>query len=379
MEGFWIILLLIFIGAVVGGGTNILAIRMIFRPHKPLYIGKARLPFTPGLIPKRRGEIADRLGKMVEEHLLTPEGIQTKLEEGAIFPELERRIGEAVNRLVLEEITIDEWLEENFDTKGRPEQIRRALETAIRNKLTAFVKEYENLPMNETIPPEWQTKINERIPHLSGEIISRVDKYLHSPEGQEQLQNMIDHFFRSKGSMTNMFGRMASRFSLANFVTKEITKFLNEPNTVKMLSELLKSEWDKTILKAPAELFDSNVLSQRIERLTQMVVDEVPIVGEWNKPLNEWSGEYRDAIERHVLPAVMGAAATMLSRYLATVMHQVGIRDVVRRQVNDFPIYKLEEMLVMIAIRELKMIALLGAIIGGLIGLIQGGVIIFFI
>ncbi len=52
---------------------------MLFRPHRPIYIGKFQVPFTPGLIPKRRDELAVQLGKMVVEHLLTPEGIGKKL------------------------------------------------------------------------------------------------------------------------------------------------------------------------------------------------------------------------------------------------------------------------------------------------------------
>ncbi len=67
------------LGAIIGGYTNHLAIKMLFRPHRPIYIGKFQLPFTPGLIPKRRDELAVQLGKMVVEHLLTPEGIGKKL------------------------------------------------------------------------------------------------------------------------------------------------------------------------------------------------------------------------------------------------------------------------------------------------------------
>ena len=47
-----------FIGALIGGITNHLAIKMLFRPHEAKYIGSWRVPFTPGLIPKRRDELA---------------------------------------------------------------------------------------------------------------------------------------------------------------------------------------------------------------------------------------------------------------------------------------------------------------------------------
>ena len=40
------------IGAIIGGITNVIAIRMLFHPFKPYYIFKMRIPFTPGLIPK---------------------------------------------------------------------------------------------------------------------------------------------------------------------------------------------------------------------------------------------------------------------------------------------------------------------------------------
>ncbi|HZG70765.1 MAG TPA: DUF445 family protein, partial [Chondromyces sp.] len=69
------------IGALIGGFTNFLAIKMLFRPYRPLYLGKWKLPFTPGLIPKRHGELATQIGRIVEEYLLTPESIEKKFNE----------------------------------------------------------------------------------------------------------------------------------------------------------------------------------------------------------------------------------------------------------------------------------------------------------
>ena len=52
MEAFLTILFMIIVGAIIGGVTNSLAIKMLFRPYNPIYIRNWRLPFTPGLIPK---------------------------------------------------------------------------------------------------------------------------------------------------------------------------------------------------------------------------------------------------------------------------------------------------------------------------------------
>ena len=53
------------IGGIIGLITNGLAIKMLFRPHKEIYIGKFRLPFTPGLIPKEKNRIAAAIGKII--------------------------------------------------------------------------------------------------------------------------------------------------------------------------------------------------------------------------------------------------------------------------------------------------------------------------
>ena len=45
---------MIVIGAVIGAATNHLAIKMLFRPYKPYYLFGKQLPFTPGLIPKKK-------------------------------------------------------------------------------------------------------------------------------------------------------------------------------------------------------------------------------------------------------------------------------------------------------------------------------------
>lgn len=53
------------IGAVIGYITNYIAIKMLFRPLTPKMIFGRRVPFTPGIIPRRKAQLADALGKAV--------------------------------------------------------------------------------------------------------------------------------------------------------------------------------------------------------------------------------------------------------------------------------------------------------------------------
>lgn len=64
------------IGAIIGYVTNYIAVRMLFRPYKQKRIGKLKIPFTPGIIPKRQPQIAKAVGKAVGEKLFTEEDIK---------------------------------------------------------------------------------------------------------------------------------------------------------------------------------------------------------------------------------------------------------------------------------------------------------------
>ena len=68
METFLIILKYVgapLLGAIIGCFTNCLAVKMLFRPYYPKRIGKWQLPFTPGIIPKRKGALAKAVGRAV--------------------------------------------------------------------------------------------------------------------------------------------------------------------------------------------------------------------------------------------------------------------------------------------------------------------------
>jgi uncharacterized membrane protein YheB (UPF0754 family) len=67
------------LGAFIGYLTNKVAIRMLFRPLKPWYVLGMRLPMTPGIIPSKRHELAENIGEMVGEHLMTATDIGAAL------------------------------------------------------------------------------------------------------------------------------------------------------------------------------------------------------------------------------------------------------------------------------------------------------------
>lgn len=74
MNSLVIVFLLAVVGGVIGWVTNILAIRLMFRPINPIKIPLINLEII-GLIPKRKNEIAHNIGEVVAKELLSIDDI----------------------------------------------------------------------------------------------------------------------------------------------------------------------------------------------------------------------------------------------------------------------------------------------------------------
>ena len=70
------------IGAVIGYITNDIAIRMLFRPHKAVYLGSWRLPFTPGIVPRRKDQLAAILGSAIVEKFFNADDLEVVFTDG---------------------------------------------------------------------------------------------------------------------------------------------------------------------------------------------------------------------------------------------------------------------------------------------------------
>lgn len=77
-------------GLVIGAFTNWLAIKMMFRPHQPKYIFGMKIPFTPGLIPKERGRLAEAVGSSISENLMNREVLEKNLLSEDMLTKIEK-------------------------------------------------------------------------------------------------------------------------------------------------------------------------------------------------------------------------------------------------------------------------------------------------
>ena len=88
------------VGAVIGYCTNLLAIKMLFRPYQPVYLFGRQLPFTPGLVPKEQARLAKKLAEAVGNSILTPEVLAQEL--SPILEKLDSEGPDMIKKLIQE-------------------------------------------------------------------------------------------------------------------------------------------------------------------------------------------------------------------------------------------------------------------------------------
>jgi len=101
------------VGAFIGYSTNVVAIRMLFRPLRKIRLFGLRLPFTPGILPKERHKLADSIGRMVEQELLTPGVIRERLAKTEVREQFKNTLGAATDQML--ERPLSYWLEDQPD------------------------------------------------------------------------------------------------------------------------------------------------------------------------------------------------------------------------------------------------------------------------
>lgn len=96
-ETSYLIYLLPILAALVGWITNFLAIKMLFHPHKP----KKILGITfHGVFPKRQPQIAENLGSLVANELLSMKDVAKKIEDLSTQPEALDAVGKRIEKTI---------------------------------------------------------------------------------------------------------------------------------------------------------------------------------------------------------------------------------------------------------------------------------------
>ncbi|MCY7538020.1 DUF445 domain-containing protein [Bacillus pumilus] len=370
MNIFTTFIFMIVIGAVIGAATNHLAIKMLFRPYKPYYLFGKQLPFTPGLIPKRRDEVAKQVGVMVMEHLLTPEGIQKRFESSEAKQEILHTVHRYIDKGAEMEITVLSLLE-SFGVSQADVKADEWIHEWSDHKLNSLLENYNEQTLSELLPLDVENKISSKIPDAADYILKRGIHYFESEEGKSRLGNMIDDFLKERGMLGSMVQMFLGNSSLIDRVHPEIIKFLRNAETKRFLSDLLVQEWDKVKQFSLHELDERWNVKELIFSVKNQLLSHFSTKLILDRSVGAYVSAVADDLKTHVAPVLIQKGISAASNVLEGLLAKLQFEDIIREQIELFPLEKMEELVVSISNKELKMITFLGGLLGGLIGAIQ--------
>lgn len=153
------ILILAIIGGLIGYITNVIAIKLIFRPIVPIKIPIINKEII-GLIPKRKGKIATNIGTIIEEEFFS--------------------LDEILNNIITED-----------DKQSVVEYVRIKVKLIINEKLSLAPSSIKRM-IQEYIYDIIEEEIKHSIDDLSEEVISKATTRINIKEIVENKINQLD-------------------------------------------------------------------------------------------------------------------------------------------------------------------------------------------
>ncbi|QDP39708.1 DUF445 domain-containing protein [Radiobacillus deserti] len=373
--GFLLVLFMIFIGALIGGVTNSIAIKMLFRPYEAKYLGKWKVPFTPGLIPKRREELAKQLGRMVVEHLLTPAGMKRRLENSRFKQNVSEWITTEINKVYNSNQSLLSILH-SIGISVSERQVKGVIHGFGKKKLQNFVERNGERSLRQLLGARSLEKSERQIEQLSSYIQKALVQYVGGSEARQKISDIIQAYLGGRGFLGNMISSFLGNNSLADHIQPLIVQYIESEDGKEMLERLLSSEWEKVLDKNVYTI--ANLIGEEtLDSVIQMISDQIVPEGKLDQPLIEWLPSHiPQFINQRVVPTLVEKATDILIHQMDVLFHSLKIEEIVEAEVASFPIQRVEQLVLNISRREFKMITYLGALLGGIIGLVQGIIVL---
>lgn len=375
MHTILLVVFMIILGAIIGGVTNMIAIKMLFHPFKPYYIFRFRIPFTPGLIPKRREEIARKIGQVIEEHLITEELIRQKLNQPQSRNMIQQLIHKQISKLKNDDVTIKKLA--GFLGIDVNELVDYKLTTKFLNKLNFWYESNKYRKLSEILPQTFLDQCKGQIEYITDFLCERARNYLSSEKGERDIYEMLDTFFNEKGRIIGLLQMFMTKETIADRIQQELIRLTQHPQSQKIITKVLNDEYETFKDKN----LDEIIKAQQFKNYSQLVLNELKtylnLKDKTERPIKQVVPQFIQFLEDDTSKRMTDFIIKGTSKHLTNIMKKINLRQLVEEQINTFDLKYIENLIIDIANKELKLIMTLGFILGGIIGFFQGVIAIF--
>jgi uncharacterized membrane protein YheB (UPF0754 family) len=314
------------VGAGIGFLTNVLAIKMLFRPLEEVRIGRRRkngvlyggfrLPFTPGILPRGRARLAESIGSMVERELLTPEILDERLGRDDVRFLVQNGVSAIIDKV------FDEGISGFGGAEPLVEMLKKEIPAIIKKNYDGIVKAaagFLRRPDIKSILEEWGGKFLEK--------------------AMEDLPSSV-RFLVTLGGFEKSFKDRMPKFidSLISSLEETLGEEKNRSRIIDVISE-----------KAGELLSKKNVGGRPLSAVIDV------------------SREFKMSLAAFASAKIL----TFTTAKIPAALDAVNIKQMVSDRINALPMERVEGIVLDVMARELKWIDVFGAILGFLIGLFQ--------
>lgn len=311
------------LGGLIGYITNDIAIRMLFRPHKAKYLFGIHIPFTPGIIPKEKGRIAEAIGGVISENLMNNEVLEKYLLSDEMIGKVRSVVEEFISTQQQNQESVARFLGHYLSNDE--------IDTIAQNINQSITKQtYEKLA---------DSSVGDKVAHIA---IDHVAQKLTIDGAQELLSGIGGALGGLKGMAAGLFsGNIVAKFlgmlrePAEHFLAKNINTMLRD-NGEEIVSNMIGGEVDNFLNKPVCKLLEGHE-----EQLAQ-TVDTIESI-------------YRSIITEH----------------LPKILESIDISKIVRERINEMDVNETEKLIFQVMDKELKAIVWLGALLGLLMGCIN--------
>lgn len=311
------------LGGVIGYITNDIAIRMLFRPHKAKYIMGVHIPFTPGIIPKEKGRIAEALGGVISENLMNKDVLERYLLSDDMVGKVRFAVEEFIETQKYNQETVKEFLCHYLS-----EEEMSAISQNVNESLTK--QTYKKLA---------DPSVGEKVAHIA---IDQVAKKL-SVDGAEEL-------LAGLGGAIGGLGGVAAGLLGGNIVARFLG-MLREP------AERFLADNINNMLKNNGKEIVSNMIDGEVEEFL-------------NKPVCKLLEGHDDQLKQAV-NTVESIYRAIINDHLPKILDSIDISKIVRERINEMDVNETEKLIFQVMDKELKAIVWLGAGLGFIMGSIN--------
>lgn len=311
------------LGGLIGYITNDIAIRMLFRPHKAKYLFGIHIPFTPGIIPKEKGRIAEAIGGVISENLMNNEVLEKYLLSDEMIGKVRSAVEGFISTQQQNQESVARFLG-HYLSKDEIDSIAQNINQSITKQT------YEKLA---------DSSVGDKVAHIA---IDHVAQKLTIDGAQELLSGIGGALGGLKGMAAGLFGgNIVAKFlgmlrePAEHFLAKNINTMLRD-NGEEIVSNMIGGEVDNFLNKPVCKLLEGHE-----EQLAQ-TVDSIESI-------------YRSIITEH----------------LPKILESIDISKIVRERINEMDVNETEKLIFQVMDKELKAIVWLGALLGLLMGCIN--------